>query len=378
MKSRQWNFLGCRDMFIKVNKLRECKSYKRINITKIAGLAVIMVILNNTVMASAPYSFFNQEKPSYFNDYLVKEKIINKSLKTNLTLEDKQRLANYEKQYLDEYQRLMQQKTPLKEFYVQPINKVESCKIWVLISHDYSNELLTGFRHYWDGACKNGYADGIGREFVKADKHDAWVLANYQDGVPTYYAKQNKLGKTYIEGVFDVNDLIWQGVESYSYKETIMKSIGTQDYRTKINLLETFFIDTPEILFVYKEYPNFKYQKIEYGFGSSSRIDYEFSLYDQNNKRNGWGFYKTKSANYFGNFEYIDDKPTLLPLPTEFRQKYGFIMDEIHWAVQLALKAQKKALKVKQKYINQYCHQPSQTMLKVVPEYMEICTDDEY
>ena len=53
-------------------------------------------------------------------------------------------------------------------------------------------------------------------------------------------------------------------------------------------------------------------------------------------------------------------------------------MDEIYWAVQLALKAQKKAWKVRQQYIEQYCHQPSQTMLKAVPEYMEICSGNEY
>lgn len=144
--------------------------------------------------------------------------------------------------------------------------------------------------------------------------------------------------------MFNVHKLTWQGVESYRYKQTFMKNIGIQDLRTRINLFESYFIDSPKIRFKYKEYPNFKYQQIDYGLDSSNTTDYQFSIYDQNYKRNGWGFYKSKSSSYYGNFEYIDDKPKLIPLPKEFRQKYDYIMDEIYWAVQLALKAQKKSM----------------------------------
>jgi hypothetical protein len=333
-----------------------------------------LIIAFSSTDVIASYGFSIEDKPSYFNDYLAKEESLNIPLINYLTLEDKQRLANYEKQYLDEYKTLMQQQTSYQVNYLQPVNRVQDCKVMVLASSDYSSVDLLDLKHYWDGDCKNGYANGVGREFVKWSHYDSWILANYKDGIPTYYAEKDFFSNTYIEGEFDTHQLTWIGVEIDSSSISEIKKIGIKNYRTKINLFETHFLDSPETRFWVKEYPNFKYQQIEYSLNSSNILDYEFALYDQNHIRNGWGFYKTPDSDYYGNFEFIDGKPQMIPLPKEFRHKYRYIMDEIHWAGQLALKAQKKALKVKQQYIDQYCFKPNQAMLKALPKYLDICT----
>lgn len=376
MKSRQSSFLGYRCMFFKADKTcaSNSKVHKKINRTKIGVLFVIVFSVNNTVSASVSFSSLSQDKPSYFNDYLVKKESSKISSITYLTLEDKQRLANYEKQYLDEYQTLMQQQISYQVTYIQPVNRAQACKVMVVAHIDYSSTVLQDLKHYWDGECKNGYANGIGREFVKGGNNYSWILANYQEGIPAYYAEKDLFSYTYIEGEFDAQQLTWLGVETDYSSISETKKIGIKDYRTKINLFESYFLDSPETRFLVKEYPNFKYEQIEYTLNSSRILDYEFALHDQNDRRHGWGFYKLQNLDHYGGFEYIDGNFQLKPLPEEFRRRYQYIMDEIHWTKQLALKAQKKALKVKQQYIDQFCHKPNQAMLKELPEYLDICT----
>ena len=51
--------------------------------------------------------------------------------------------------------------------FVQPINKKEACKLPT--TQDQME--LRNFRAYWDGACKNGYAFGLGRDIAISDRH---------------------------------------------------------------------------------------------------------------------------------------------------------------------------------------------------------------
>ena len=61
-----------------------------------------------------------------------------------------------------------------KTAWLQPDNKVESCKVF--FGTKVSNKRDTPFWEkekisiYWDGECKNGYAFGVGREFIEGTK----------------------------------------------------------------------------------------------------------------------------------------------------------------------------------------------------------------
>lgn len=61
--------------------------------------------------------------------------------------------------------------------YIQPTNKAEPCKL------PSSQEQLErkGFRAYWDGDCKNGYAYGLGRDISLSDTHHREEITIYQD-----------------------------------------------------------------------------------------------------------------------------------------------------------------------------------------------------
>lgn len=53
------------------------------------------------------------------------------------------------------------------ELFVQPVNKKEACKLPT--SQDQMER--ANFRAYWDGACKDGYAFGLGRDIAISDTH---------------------------------------------------------------------------------------------------------------------------------------------------------------------------------------------------------------
>lgn len=58
-------------------------------------------------------------------------------------------------------------KRPESKLFTQPVNKTEPCKL-----PTEQNQIdRQNFRAYWDGACKNGYAFGLGRDIAISDTH---------------------------------------------------------------------------------------------------------------------------------------------------------------------------------------------------------------
>ena len=76
--------------------------------------------------------------------------------------------------------------------WLQPMNKGIPCKIYSSSSSEQGSSPWwrdTSAKYYWDGECKNGYAYGLGREFLYTKgKIYAW-LADYSGGenMPSYY-----------------------------------------------------------------------------------------------------------------------------------------------------------------------------------------------
>ena len=76
---------------------------------------------------------------------------------------------------LAEYEQLKDSTTKIKiiEKWIQPLNKKEPCRVYVELSEGSQREVGVNkglLRIYWDGDCKNGYANGLGREFLRLDK----------------------------------------------------------------------------------------------------------------------------------------------------------------------------------------------------------------
>ena len=71
------------------------------------------------------------------------------------------------------------------EVWTQPSNKSISCKVCVVTQKDNNITNSIGYKIYWDGACKNGYAYGLGREVVKSS-------TEYFDNISLYSGKKER------------------------------------------------------------------------------------------------------------------------------------------------------------------------------------------
>ena len=72
-------------------------------------------------------------------------------------------VGTYEKNYMSEYENIKKQSENYKPAFkwVQPKNKKEECKVWVGYNPQDDRTIKSGYAFYWDGDCKDGYADGL-------------------------------------------------------------------------------------------------------------------------------------------------------------------------------------------------------------------------
>lgn len=83
--------------------------------------------------------------------------------------------------------------------WIQPVNKKEACKIF---SQDHAAGDGISPNVIWDGACKDGYAFGLGREFsTKTVSSGSWI-ATYSGGriKPTYHSSSDYEAQSYSFG----------------------------------------------------------------------------------------------------------------------------------------------------------------------------------
>lgn len=83
--------------------------------------------------------------------------------------------------------------------WLQPENKKEACKIF---DETPAAGTVVNERVIWDGSCKDGYAYGLGREFLVRDTGSISSVATYVggDSRPTYHSGSNYAAQNYAYG----------------------------------------------------------------------------------------------------------------------------------------------------------------------------------
>lgn len=116
--------------------------------------------------------------------------------------------------------------------WIQPANKNISCKIY---SDFYigTDPISTKNKVFWDGDCKNGYAYGMGREFVKGEMIDQESLAEYTGGMirPTYYLTMDKLNHFLTIGDADSGMFITKELRNNEYGTYIESKTYNIDFQ---------------------------------------------------------------------------------------------------------------------------------------------------
>jgi len=283
------------------------------------------------------------------------------------------RLAKYEKDYLNEYEQIKNNMSSGKEYYFQPINKKEPCKVFMA----YNSQKDESSKLYWDGECKNGYATGIGRLFQKADLTDRWQLGLYKKGKVKEYCILNNILHGYkMEGECKYNNTYDYQVKIYVKNTTtnnisLIYSIGKFAKYEPSTFIQTspFWNNAMRYL---KVYPNFRYEYIDSTKNDEVKLDFGFWIYNKNNIKNGWAIEKYKNHNVvYG--EYINNKGNTIDLPHEYISKANSIINEIKSDYNKALNAQAQAQLIKKQYLRKICKNSVKVHFMDNEEYKEVC-----
>lgn len=285
--------------------------------------------------------------------------------------------ASYEKNYLNEYNHILKSSPEKKTTYIQPVNKKEPCKVWFGYTEDNQWFKEESYKIFWDGECKNGYADGLGREIEKDTLMDKWGLAIYKDGKPTYYIVNDVLRNDTFEGVDDQNQQISYGVHTQITEKMgdvdVVNVAVADNKREQVALLSRtspFWNGSYQLI---KAYPNFEYIYQDFKNDDEANMDFEFFLSDKKNK-NGWALGKPRNQNVVSG-EYVMNKLNRVDLPSTYNNKANEIIKEITEAQQKAYQAQEQAQLVKKQYMKKICKDSVKVGFMDNHDYKLICNN---
>lgn len=339
-----------------------------------------------------PNCMTNAEKEAYFEKMRQKEKDEAKSMSMTVEqyrehknqkareaqLKEEQvkleHFASYEKNYLSEYEIIKQNLPQFKEYYFQPINKKEPCKVFMA----YDSQKDESSKLYWDGECKDGYADGLGRLIQKADLSDRWQVGIYKKGKTNGYCVLNDP----LHGYLMEGECKYDGTRNYIVERRIREKnndievVYTSGLMGRNEFPNLFLESSPfwnNSLVYQKTYPNFDYVYLNYENNDESKLDFEFFLTDKKNK-NGWAFGKPRNQNVVSG-EYIMNKFNKVDLPTTYNNKADEIIKEISEAEQKAYQAQEQAQLVKKQYLKRICKDSVKVTFMDNDDYKLICNN---
>jgi len=287
-------------------------------------------------------------------------------------------ISSYEKNYLKEYNEILKKLPEHKTTYKQPMNKKEPCKVWFGYTEDNKWFKEESYKIFWDGKCKNGYADGLGREIEKDTLTDRWALAVYKDGKPTYYIINDVLRNNIFEGIDDQNTKISYGIHTQITEKMgdidLVNIAVTDNKNDKIALSSRTSPFWNGTYLLIKAYPNFDYVYTDFEKNDEAEYDFQFFLTDKKNKH-GWAIKKLRNSNKLLTGEYVNNKAQLVNLPSSYNAKADEIIKEISEAQQKPYQAQEQAQLVKKQYMKKICKDTVKVTFMDNNDYKLICNN---
>lgn len=295
---------------------------------------------------------------------------------------DENEAFKYVKQYETEYQQIKSNaaniEMPVK--WIQAANKTETCKMFVGYNPNDDRTQKDGYKIFWDGKCKNGYAYGLGREMERGflTNLDAIALYSGEKKEPQYFIQKDNLAHISMEG--DVNN--------GNYVKTTIKDDGMNfdiwyqygHFPNKPADIGLFINSNPfsdQITYI-KAYPNFAYV-----IGDVSNDEFNLNKYNYNmvdgkrSQLNGFVFSVAKNNIRYSTEQNFGQGVRRVLLPQAYLNHMGNTFNEVKNAGQIAIDAQKKALMVKQQYKETICKDSVKVVFIDNKEYKAICNENE-
>jgi len=294
-------------------------------------------------------------------------------------------IDKYEKTYMAEYEQIKQKNADYKMSFkwIQPKNKKEECKIWVGYNPNDDKTIKSNYSLFWDGDCKNGYAYGIGREIENTMLSNLQQIGYYENGK----AKDYCVIFNSLEGVTIDRECSYNFNKPDHFVRTLINEkngdlqivyvFGVEGYLEA----PTMFIKTSpfsDVVEYYKIYPNFAYRILDFSKNEFDNRKYQFDVLNKDGKPNGFGFVISKKGHIVAGEMKNGILIRKVKLPQSYLNKANSIFSEIQKEAEIALKAQKKALIIKEKYKKKICKDSVKVNFMDNDEYKAICHEDEY
>jgi len=264
--------------------------------------------------------------------------------------------------------------------WVQPKNKKIPCKVYVGISVIEDRTLDKNYKIFWDGDCKNGYANGLGREFERSTILNMEALAIYQGQKeePKYYIQKYHLDNKVQEGDIKNRYFVETTINEDNFNFNITYKYGFLGSLKEPYQMVIQSSPFSDIVLYEKNYPNFRFQLFDLSNDEFQQNKYAFYMLNKDGQKHGFGFETPKSGNTKGG-EFINGSATrLVGLPKGYFNKANNIFSEIKQAGQKAIDAQSQALKVKKQYMRKICKNSVSVSFIDNEEYKKICRDSDY
>lgn len=309
----------------------------------------------------------------------------------------------YIKKYETEYEQIkrdFKDKTIIK--WIQPFNKKEKCEVEVNLGKN-DKTLDKNYRLFWDGECKNGKADGLGRIFEISDVYEQSLLSIYSSGkISNVCFIEREYENTTLMGECRGNELDLDFDFSKLNIDEFGINNGTKNNFQKIKELNIQSQNNPTYNVVTKIYDDLNQFHIEQKYGTYGNIDtpimiMQFSPFSSENEYQklypNYGY--LLSENFFGTFndkderhghllqgetfgvEYINNRYLRsLFYPNSLTQFYRDEYYSVKNSVERANNAYTKANIIKEKYKNKICRDNVKVDFMDNNEYKTICNED--
>lgn len=286
-----------------------------------------------------------------------------------------------ERQFLADYERNKSlYKDARAETWVQPVNKKEKCKIY--LGYDKANaEKALNADYYWDGACRDGFAYGIGREFTRSDGAVTEDLAEYKNPgqEPTYYYHKDKLQGMSVTGIFNSQVNTGQG---YIYQENssgfnYVQVAGVEDKEQNVTYLSTYDPITTTSRYV-KQYPGFAYA---FDFNSLNGTGTAYLMNTRTNEPAPYAYlYNNQGAHQGLRKAAPTAQVENVTLPESYWHRLMAVKQEIDAQLNQSTLTGRvnRGEMIKKEYIAKKCSARAAAPFASWPDYFDICREDKF
>ncbi|MDY0117213.1 MAG: hypothetical protein RBR59_06540 [Sulfurimonadaceae bacterium] len=288
----------------------------------------------------------------------------------------------YEQNNMAKYEEHRKQYIHLKPIqkWIQPNNKVEKCLVYFEMDSHMDKTIKSDYSLFWDGDCKNGLANGIGRTIENTLYNTIEEIAFFDNGkIMDYCVRIDKLENSTLEG-----ECGYGYGRRFHFVSTIIDE-KSNDIKIEYRVASGGKYVVPTINTTINPFEDLVMSNVNYLTHSFFIMDVSAEklhvthAYGMGNEKGLNGYIITLySDGDITAYEAVDNKRIAnVILPKNYVKKRLELADIIENNSKLALESQKKAIFIKDKYKNKICKNNVTVDFMDNNEYKSICYENE-